>query len=103
MDYLERAYHDPWDFSFSGEPFTPHPAETRAAPAPTPAPASTTRKGTGRPSVSTGLAAVVAVGVTMVVTDYVMSGFTKWSLARMARRAQKRREDEQQRRSRGDA
>jgi ABC-type branched-subunit amino acid transport system permease subunit len=93
VDYLERAYYDPWDFSFSGEPFTPTPADAGATPAKTSAPnnTSSSRAGAALAAVPTeAYAAAFAVAVT-VATPYILNRISRWSLGR-AKKAREERE-----------
>ena len=93
MDYLERAYHDPWDFSFSGESFSSHPTSTSETPeAASAASSGVSPAASGRPAVPHELVAVVAAGAAMVATNYFMKGLRTWARAHAKKKAQQERE-----------
>lgn len=96
MDYLERAYYEPWDFSFSGQP--PEGGESSSAIGDDLTPAAPAI-GHARASVPTlagsavrsDILAVVAAGAAMVACHYLTKGLLRWARFSSERAAQKRR------------
>jgi hypothetical protein len=72
MDYLERAYYDPWEFSFSGEPRKSGHFSSDAETANVRGPAKATATRPGATTPSPGIGARVGNTMADTITDAIM-------------------------------